>query len=112
MKRDTGAKGTLTVTPFAVTGVSVDAPATGFPRGMEYGPNCCRNCTPGLFGNAAANCASPSGVGVSVVPLEKGDEPMRIRCRFADPKNHSLSRRIGPPTVPPKRLSIYLGTSG
>src|SRR5690349_24191734 len=62
--------------------------------------------------NAACNCLSPFAVGVTSDPDDAGAWPIRCASMFVPAKNHSLSRTIGPPTVPPYRLSTYLGTTG
>ena len=58
-----------------------------------------------LPGNAACNCPKPVVSGVKLPPDEKGAAPMRCRSKFPEPKNQSLFLQIGPPNVPPKRLS-------
>src|SRR2546425_8937665 len=54
----------------------------------------------------------PVGVGSKPGALELGRPPVRCRSMFAEPKNQALSLQIGPPTVPPNRLSTHRGTTG
>src|SRR5271154_4427128 len=84
----------------------------GFPDVTAFGPIVVSIKPIGLFGKAACNCDTPFAVGTSPPAVEAGDPAKRCRSRFAEPKNQILSFLIGPPTVPPKRLSTKPGTSG
>src|SRR5450755_4946797 len=66
----------------------------------------------GLEGNAASSWLTPFGVGTRPPAVDAGEPAKRWCSTFADPKNQILSFLIGPPTVPPKRLSTKPGTSG
>ena len=92
--------GTATVPLFTISvRVGVN---TGFPSLLATGPIFCSKATPGLFGNAAASCAMPVGVGVIAPWLVTVEPAVRILSPKPAPKNHSLSLNTGPPTVAPK----------
>src|SRR5581483_3772262 len=77
----------------------------GLPDLIAWGPIEARAATPGLLGNAVCNCCRPVKVGVKELPEELGAAPCLKRSRLVDPKNQTLSFLMGPPMVPPKRLS-------
>src|ERR1700733_13025017 len=85
---------------------------TGLPAATAFGPIVLSIKPMGLLGKAAASCASPLGVGTSPFAVDAGGRAKRCRSKFAEPKNQTLSFLIGPPAVPPKRLSTKPGTLG
>src|SRR5579864_7988545 len=87
-------------------------PNESVPAFTDAGPTDARAPTAELLGNAACNCEIPLGVGVTNGAEDSGCAPVRVCSQFPEPKNHSLSLLIGPPRVPPQRLSTYRGTWG
>src|ERR1700686_191930 len=78
---------------------------------MVAGPIAASNGPTGLLGKAAISCWIPVSVGTG--PGEVlGDPAARWRSKLVEPKNQILSFQMGPPSVPPNRLSTYRGTTG
>src|SRR6185437_9489974 len=87
-------------------------PKVGLPAVTAVGPNWARAATAGLLGNAACSCLMPVRVGVVAGVEELGEPAERCRSKLPEPKNQILSFLMGPPMVPPKRLSMNFDTAG
>src|SRR5580692_7371181 len=94
------------------TSTVVGVPNVRLPLAIAVGPMAANALTAGLLGKACCSCWIPFGVGVRKGADEEGAVPVRVCSKLPEPKNHNLSFRIGPPTVPPHRLSPYRGTEG
>src|SRR5215472_1660866 len=88
-----------------LTATVLRLPNETFPLFTAIGPIPFKAATAALPGNAAESWLSPVGVGVKKGADDEGAVPVRVRSMLLDMKNHSLSFSIGPPKVPPKRLS-------
>src|ERR1700733_13879949 len=84
----------------------------GLPEVIAFGPMVLSISPIGLPGKAACNCVTPVGVGKRLGAEERGEPAKRWRSMLLEPKNQILSFLIGPPTLPPKRLSTKPGTVG
>src|ERR1700678_2761155 len=84
----------------------------GLPAATALGPIVLSTNPIGLPGKAACNCVTPVGVGTRPGAEELGEPAKRWRSMLLEPKNQILSFLIGPPTLPPKRLSTKPGTVG
>src|SRR5579863_321080 len=96
--------------PFIVVGIT--PVKLGFPAVTAFGPMVLSTNPIGLPGNAVCNCVTPVGVGTRLGAEELGEPAKRWRSMLLEPKNQILSFLIGPPTLPPKRLSTKPGTLG
>src|SRR5690242_708082 len=106
--RFTNENGTETEVVPSDTVIFCGVPATaGFPAVMPNGPNFCNAATALFPGKAAASALIPAGVGVK---LDEVAELCALcsSCWYA-PKNHMRFFRIGPPKLPPNRLSTKRG---
>src|ERR1700733_1883914 len=97
-------------TPFLVIGRT--PVKVGLPAVTAFGPMVLSISPIGLPGKAACSCATPVGVGTRLGAEELGEPAKRWRSMLLEPKNQILSFLIGPPTLPPKRLSTKPGTVG
>src|SRR5580692_4824610 len=84
----------------------------GLPVVITLGPMVVSINPIGLLGNAACNCVTPFGVGTIPVPEELGEPAKHWRSRLLEPNNQILSFLMGPPALPPKRLSTKRETVG
>ncbi len=87
------------------TSTVVGVPKVRLPILVLAGPIAANALTAGLLGKACCSCWIPLGVGVRKGAEEEGAVPVRVCSKLAEPKNHNLSFSMGPPTVPPHRLS-------
>src|ERR1700722_4500616 len=87
------------------TSMSVGIPKLRLPVFIVAGPIAASAPTEALFGNAACSSEIPLGVGVTNGADEDGAAPVRRCSKLPEPKNQRRSRLIGPPAVPPHRLS-------